>query len=292
MHESILLCDQGRHFNRALFDRVQKSRPGSRDQELPMTHFLGRVVQDGRTVSSTAGLNLIPSPGPLGGPRFVMLHFDNVSLKGAARLVVELGYGTDVFTASSGPSFWSRPVDTRISPIPIRITGGSGSARLLEYGSGEPSVTPGFPPGTSTGSRSNCDPFLHTNPYDEPIYETRLECNPGFAWQNAVCSLATIPAAVKDRVKAATGIIVEVHEGHVSSCSGTLIAADLFLTARHCLTDPSGEDVRSASVSFDYGTDACDGTSPPGHVTRFFKVIEEVAAGGAPSSFTTATDWV
>ena len=45
---------------------------------------------------------------------------------------------------------------------------------------------------------------------------------------------------------------------HVSSCSGTLIAPDLFLTARHCLNDPSGEDVRSASVTFDYATD-CDG---------------------------------
>jgi len=256
-----------------------------------MSHFLGRVVADGRTFNEAAGLDLFPSPGPLGGPRFVMLHFDNVNLTGAARLTVDLGYGTDVFNASSGPSFWSRPVDGSMSPFSIRITGGSGSARLLEYGSGEPSITPGNTPGTPFGSRSNPDPFLHTNPYQEPIYETRLECNPGFAWRNAACALPSIPTAVKDRVAAAVGIIVEVHDGDVSSCSGTLIAADLFLTARHCLTDPSGEDMRSASVTFDYAT-ACDGSRPAGHVTRFFKVLAEVAAGRPPSGGGGGDDWV
>lgn len=256
-----------------------------------MSHFLGRVVADGRTVNQTTGLDLVPSPGALGGPRFVILHFDNVNLSGAAKLTVNLGYGTDVFNASSGSSFWSRPVDTSVSPISIRISGGSGSARLLEYGSGEPFITPGQIPGTSIGSQSNPDPFLHTNPYQEPIYETRLECNPGFAWRNAACSLPSIPDAIKNRVAAAVGIIVEVHDGHVSSCSGTLIAADLFLTARHCLTDPSGEDLRSASVTFDYAT-ACDGSRPAGHVTRFFKVLEEVAAGRSPSGGGAADDWV
>lgn len=258
-----------------------------------MTHNLGRVVADGRTLNQAAGLDLVPSPGSLGDPRFVILHFDSVSLTSGATLVVDLGYGTDTFNASSGASFWSRLVDTSISPIHIRITGGSGSARLLEYGSGEPTITPGNAPGTPMGSRSNPDPFLQTNPYQEPIYETRLECNPGFAWRNAACSLPTIPDVVKNRVAAATGIIVEVHEGHVSSCSGTLIAADLFLTARHCLTDPSGEDVRSASVTFDYATN-CDGSRPAGHVTRFFKVIGEVISGSPPTGASppSSTDWV
>jgi hypothetical protein len=258
-----------------------------------MSHNLGRVVADGRTFSQTAGLDFIPSPGPLGGPRFVILHFDSVHLTGGAKLTVNLGYGTDVFNASSGSSFWSRPVDTSLSPIPIRITGGTGSARLLEYGSGEPSIPSGQTPGTPLGSRSNPDPFLQTDPYQEPIYETRLECNPGFAWRNAACILSSIPDSVKDRGAAAVGIIVEVHAGHVSSCTGTLIAADLFLTARHCLTDPTGEDVRSASVTFDYAT-ACNGSRPPGHVTRFFKVIEEVASGSPATGFNppVTTDWV
>lgn len=257
-----------------------------------MTHFLGPVVPANRTVTNSSGLDFTPRAGPLGGPRFVILHFDNVVLSRSARLTVELGYGTDVFNASSGSSFWSRPVDTSIGAIAIRITGGTGSARLLEFGAGEPSVTPGNAPGTPTGSRSNCDPFLHTNPYQEPIFETRLECNAGFAWRQAACDLPTIPAAVRERVAAATGIIVEVHDGHVSSCSGTLIGADLFLTARHCLTDPSGEDVRSASVCFNYATN-CDGTRPVGHAARFFKVTEEVVAGIAPGSGqTVSNDWV
>lgn len=262
-----------------------------------MTHFLGAVVPVNSTFDEITGLDLTPRPGSLGGPRFVILHFDNVTLSGSAQLTVELGYGTDVFNSSSGASFWSRPIDTSIGPIPIRITGGTGSARLLEFGAGEPSVTPGQIPGTTVGSQSNPDPFLHTSPYQEPIFETRLECNPGFAWRNAACSLPSIPDAVKNRVAAATGIIVEVHHdgatASVSSCSGTLIGADLFLTARHCLKDPSGEDVRSASVSFDYATN-CDGTRPPGHVTRFFKVLGEVASGSAPTGFDPPvnTDWV
>jgi hypothetical protein len=260
--------------------------------EVDMTHYLGPVVTDGRTVTQASGLDLVPRPGPLGGPRFVILHFDNVTFSGGADLTVNLGYGSDVFNASSGGAFWSRPVDPSIGPIPIRISGGNGKARLRAYGSGEPSVTPGNAPGTSTGSQSNCDPFLHTNPYQEPTYETRLECNPGFAWLNAACALATIPAAVKDRVAAATGIIVEVDGDHVSSCSGTLIAADLFLTARHCLTDPLGEDRLSASVTFDYATN-CDG-SRPARARRFFKVLEEVAFGSPPtgSNPPVSTDWV
>jgi hypothetical protein len=261
-----------------------------------MSHFLGPVVNDGRTFNQSTGLDFVPRAGALGGPRFVILHFDNVNLSGAAKLTVELGYGTDVFNASSGNDFWSRPIDTSVSPIQIRITGGNGSARLLEFGAGEPSVTPGQIPGTSLGSQSNPDVFLNTDPYQEPIFETRLKCNNAFDWVNAGCSLPTVPNVVKNRVAAAVGIIVEAHDDpntgkHVTSCSGTLIASDLFLTARHCLTDPNREDVRSASVSFDYAT-ACNGSRPAGHVSRFFKVIEEVAAGAPPSSIQGANDWV
>ncbi len=258
-----------------------------------MTHNLGRRVHDGRTFNQGSGLDLVPGPGPLGGPLFVILHFDQVNLSGGAKLTVDLGYGTDVFTAGAGQDLWSRPVDTRVNPIPIRIVGGNGSARLLEFGSGEPSIATGGSPGTSIGSQSNPDMFLQGDPYQDPIFETRLECNPGFAWRNAACALPAISDAIRNRVAAATGIIVEVHEDHVSSCSGTLIGADLFLTARHCLTDPLGRDVASASVTFDYQT-LCDFHRPPGHVTRFFKVLEEVASGSPPTGFNppVSTDWV
>jgi hypothetical protein len=262
-----------------------------------MSHYLGRVVADGRPITQTAGLDLMPGPGPLGGPRFVLLHFDNVVLAVGAKLTVNLGYDTDVFTSASGSDFWSRPVDIAVSPIPIRIVGGTGSARLVEYGSGEPGIPPGQTPGTSSGSQSNPDPFLATNPYQEPIYETRLECHPGFAWQNAACTLASIPGAVKDKVAAAVGIIVHVDysEGapRVSSCSGTLIGADLFLTARHCLNDSGHRDLNSSSVTFDYAC-ACDGSKPGGHVTRFFRVLGEAVSGSAPTGVNppSTTDWV
>lgn len=258
-----------------------------------MTHRLGRVVTDGRTITQSSGIDLTPAPGLHGPVRFVVLHFDNVNLSGGAQLTVPLGYGTDVFTSNSGSSFWSRPVDTATLPIQIRIGGGSGSARLLEFGSGEPDVPPGMTPGTAVGSLTNPDVFLHTSPYQEPIYETRLECNSGFAWRNAACSLPSISESVRSRVAAATGIIVGVDGDHVSSCSGTLIGADLFLTARHCLTNPDRSDLLSSSVTFDYAT-ACDGTRLPGHVTRFFKVIEEVASGSPPTGASPppSTDWV
>jgi hypothetical protein len=264
-----------------------------------MTHALGRIIADGRTFTHSSGLDLIPGPGPFGTPRFVFLHFDSVVLNGGARLEVALGYDTDVFTAASGGDFWSRPVNAINTPITMRIVGGTGSARLLEFGSGEPTQTAN-PPGTSTGSISNPDPFLNSNPYQEPIYETRLKCHPTFEWRNARCALPTVPDAIRDKVRAATGIIVEAHDfdaaghgGHVSSCSGTLIAGDLFLTARHCLVDAAGRDVRSASVTFDYETN-CDGSRPAGHNPRFFKVVEEVAAGSAAngSNPPSSTDWV
>ena len=263
-----------------------------------MSHNLGRVVADGRTFNQASGLDLTPSPGPLGGPRFVILHFVDVNLSATAKLTVELGYGTDVFNKNSGASFWSRPVDASTAPIRVRITGGTGSARLLEYGAGEPSVSPGAAAGQPCGSQSNPDPFLQTSPYQDPFFETRLKCNNAFDFVNAACSFPTVPDSAKNRAAAATGIIVEVHRdpatgSHVSSCSGTLIAPDLFLTARHCLNDPSGEDLRSASVTFDYAT-LCDGSRPPGHITRFFKVVEEVASGGPSTGGqpSVATDWV
>ena len=61
-----------------------------------MSHFLGPVRPDGRTVTHTSGLDLVPASGPLGGPRFVILHFESVSLSAGATLTVDLGYGTDV----------------------------------------------------------------------------------------------------------------------------------------------------------------------------------------------------
>ena len=74
-----------------------------------MSHNLGRIVPQNNTLNESTGIDFIPDPGPLGGPRFVILHFDNVNLSGSAKLTVDLGYDTDIFTKNSGSSFWSRP---------------------------------------------------------------------------------------------------------------------------------------------------------------------------------------
>jgi hypothetical protein len=207
----------------------------------------------------------------------------------------------DTFTEKSGTNFWSRPIDTSLVPIQIYImkpnAGSSGTARLVEYGIGEPTITPNNPPGTIEGSRSNPDPFLHTDPYEEPIYETRLMCEGGhFEWVNDGCTLNPVPIEVKSRVSSAVGLMVVMHydaSPYLSSCTGTLVGPDLFLTSRHCLTDRNGRDVRSASVTFEYATQ-CNGRKRAFHTGRFFKVLKEVAAG-APANGTyppVSSDWV
>ena len=104
--------------------------------EKVMTHYLGPLVPEVHTVNETTGLDFTPRTGPLGGPRFVILHFDSVALSPGAKLTVDLGYAVDEFTADSGSSFWSRPANTRepdgstSRPIAIRITGGTGTARI------------------------------------------------------------------------------------------------------------------------------------------------------------------
>lgn len=67
-----------------------------------MTHDLGRIIPVSQTITHTSPFNLVPSPGPLGGPRFVILRFDNVALSEGARLEVDLGYGVDSFSSDAG----------------------------------------------------------------------------------------------------------------------------------------------------------------------------------------------
>src|SRR5262249_233911 len=92
---------------------------------------------------------------------------------------------------------------------------------------------------------------------------------------------------------AATGIIVMTDTlipqhprgpqmTELSSCTGTLIGPDLFLTARHCATDSDGADLLSASPPFDFQTDS-NGKQPAGYSPRWYKVIGTVATGGPPA---------
>jgi len=156
-----------------------------------MSHNFGPLKTDAhRTFDESSGIDLIPPAGTEGNPRYVILFFDNVNLSLGATLTVDLGYGVDEFSSGSGSSFWARPANTydtstdppSVRPIPIRITGGTGSARLLHYGLARPTKT-GIPPGDDE-SLTNPDPFFHAEPYQKPIYQTRLECTSDFAWEN------------------------------------------------------------------------------------------------------------
>jgi hypothetical protein len=254
-----------------------------------MSHNIGRVIGVGTRIGPDSGtpatvpgewrFDFTPGPAPGGGsPRFVILHFDAMSFPGTSRLEVNVRYGVDRFDAGSGADAWTRPVD----PLPgsVRVTyfgsGAIGGVTLLEYGSGEPTQT--GTPGDPFGSLTNPDVFLHTNPYVEPTYETRLKCGV-FDWQNAACAAA---GSLEELTARAVCVIVAAHTHTtglaLSTCSGTLIGPDLVLTAAHCLTDPSDLEVRSGSVCFDYQT-TCAGARPAGYAPTFHKIRRIVRRG-------------
>lgn len=245
-----------------------------------MSHSLGRINADGRQVGPAVGttsITLNPAPAPLGGPpRFVILHFTGVSLAGSDRLTV----GADEFEAADGSDFWTRPIDPLAGPIVIQYvgSGAGGVATLEEYGSGEPTIT-GTPPG-SHESQTNPDAYLHSDPYTEPIYETRGRSGSTFDWTNA----DSITDATNRLAVDATCALFFVggHGGarKVSSCSGTLINTDLVVTSNHCFDSPEDLEMRSGSVTFNYMTEP-DGSAPPGHSPDFHKITDIVARNAA-----------
>lgn len=263
-----------------------------------MSHNLGRLVTRGTRIGPDSGspatapnvwtYQFTADAAPLGGsPRFVFLHFSGAALPAGAWLEVNLGYSTDQFNASSGGSFWTRPFNPVAGVGQITFHGSTGGVTLEAYGSGEPAIA--GVPGAALGSQSNPDIFLQTNPYQEPTYETRLMCGV-FDWQEA--AVASTPAEIA--AMQATGIIVSVyrHDGKiiVSSCTGTLIAPDLFLTAHHCASEPDLLDVVSASVTFDYQT-TTSGTTPAGYGPRFHKVTRVVSQGDY-GDYSIDHDWI
>ena len=265
-----------------------------------MSHNIGRVVTIAPLVIGPGGSapptspgvwehTFVPQPATSGGPpRWVILHLTAMSIPAGSRVEVPLGYATDVFT--SGTEAWTRPIDTA-SPIVVRFVGGpGGSVTLGEYGSGEPFATV-YTDKPTWNNTTNCDLFLHTNPYQEPSYESRVRCGTTHDFRNVAKDL--VPGSVEEQAASAVGIFVHaghMHEGvHVlTSCSGTLIDTTVFLTAKHCLTDPLGRDVLSGSVTFDFQTDA-NGARPAGYAPRFWKVRRVVDAGNAMGE---DGDWV
>ena len=216
---------------------------------------------------NTWTLNFAHTPAPM-GTKFVILHFQNVSLPASNRLEVDLGYGTDVFTSADGAQFWTRPVNIYALTsgiVPIRyITNGAmnGGVQIDRYGRGERHAgEPGHP------SFSNSDPFLGEMVYTEPTYDPFWYCDEPPNWENVGC---VSPPDTRAQVTRSVGMIVTIHGDHVSTCSVTLIDADKVFTAGHCHTPA---EALTASVTFDYQTD-CGGNRPPGYNARFYKVRE------------------
>ncbi|MBB4635545.1 trypsin-like peptidase domain-containing protein [Longimicrobium terrae] len=210
--------------------------------------------------------------------KLLLLHFHSASFPGNNRLEVDLGYGTDVFTAEDGDSFWTRPVNPGKFPggVPIRyIVDGAdeGSVTFDRYGRGERHEgEKNFP------SLSNSDPFLldpdQDNKFVEPDYGQTWICNPPTEnWENIRCLEDTDD--VRRRVARSVGMIVTVHPAadimdfeHVSTCTVTLVGEEMVLTAGHCLHP---DEAASASVTFDFEVE-CGGEVPELYDPKFHKV--------------------
>jgi hypothetical protein len=233
-----------------------------------MSHITGTVQVLGAPLTIGPGVTVFnppPSPAPT-GTKLLMLHFQNLNFKPGDKLQVQLGYDVDTFTATDGPSFWTRPVNVYAFPAGVQITyvsagGPAGSVQLDQYGRGERHAGE-----TGHPSFSNCDPFYQSPTYPEPTYDPYWYCADPPNWENAAC--ATPATDVRARVARSVGMIVSVEGATLSTCSVTLVDSDKIICAGHCHTP---EQALTSSAVFDYQTQ-CDGTRPAGYNPRFYKI--------------------
>ncbi|HAF09795.1 MAG TPA: hypothetical protein DCK98_06910 [Chloroflexi bacterium] len=217
-------------------------------------------------------------PAAPGGTKFLMLHLIASNLIGGDRVEVDLGYDTDIFTAASGPSFWTRPIAG--NSVTIRYVDNSpgpsaGNVAVSQYGRGE-GLKLGGADGVN-GGNTNGDLFLTDSPYTEPtFFNAGAVCpdksNP--SWENVAC----MPAGLQKDIARSVGMFVHAEGDALTSCSAALIGPDLILTAAHCL--PTQAEVDSAAFTLDYQTN-CDGTRPVGYSPRFLKLTRLVKTGVA-----------
>jgi hypothetical protein len=234
---------------------------------------------------------LATTPAPT-GTKFVILHFQNVSLPANNRLEVDLGYGTDVFTAADAPDFWTRPVNVKLvgTSVPIRyVTSGAntGIAQVDRYGRGENMQDQE----AAHDSITNCDPFFVNGAWSEPLFPftvgtTQPHYDPLWIcdknnpprWANVRCAPV---GDIRRTVARSVGMIVTVHPPDppnypvetVSTCSVTLIDSDLVVLAGHCLSNHPLE-IPTSSVTFDYEVE-CGGAVPAASAV-FYKVTKVV----------------
>lgn len=232
-----------------------------------MSHITGTVQTLVTPQTIGPGLTIFNPPAAPGGTKLLMLHFQNPDFKPGDSLRVELGYGTDVFTAADGPAFWTRPINVYAFPAGVEITYVKagvpvGGIALDRFGRGERHAGEAGHP-----SFSNCDPFYQAPAYVEPTYDPFWYCTNPPNWENV--AKVTDANDVRARVARSVGMIVMVHGSNVSTCSVTLVDADKVLTAGHC--HDTTEEALSGSIVFDYQTLA-DGSRPPGYSPRVYKV--------------------
>jgi V8-like Glu-specific endopeptidase len=205
--------------------------------------------------------------------KHVMLHFNGAALGAGDHIEVDLGYDTDRYDSSWGPDYWSRPIRGD-APVNIRYVrgGGAGSASVTldQYMRGEALIGDG-------SAKANGDMFLIDSPFAATTYQyAEGKYPPGSApdWENIACPL---PAVMVDTARS-VGMYVHRDKENISSCTCTLIAPDLVITAGHCMAIDA--DARTGSVTFDFQTN-CDGTRPAGYNPRFYKLKRVVRSGYA-----------
>jgi hypothetical protein len=239
-----------------------------------MSHITGTLQIQNPPLTFGPGVHHFNPPMAPGGTKLLMLHFTNLNFKPGDSLQVDLGYGTDTFTAADSPEFWTRPINIYPTGGDVTITyikGGAanGSVQLDKFGRGERHDAL---PAPFHSGKSNCDPFYQEAAYPEPDYDPFWFCAQPPHWDNA--AKVTNPADVRNKVLRSVGMIItQDRQGAfdgVSTCSVTLIDSDIIITAGHCHTP---EETASSSIIFDYATDE-NGKRPPGYAPKVYKVKE------------------
>lgn len=219
-----------------------------------------------------------PPPHP-DGTKFLVLHFTGANFGAGDRLEVvrdadpDAFHAMDVFTAADGASFWSRPVIG--NSVVVRFVDGgdsTGQASIAEYGRAEGIRNGG---NTAGGGNANGDFFMLDASWDDPtFFNIAGVCPDGSnpSWEN----VAALPAGIMRETARRVGLFVVAEGDHLSTCTATLIAPDLILTASHCLA--TNDEARTGSFTLDFQTDA-SGNRPNPYKPRFYKLTRVVRSG-------------
>ena len=220
-----------------------------------MSHNLGRIVADGRTFNQTAGLD--SDSRPRSAWRSAIRHAALRFRASHRRRQIDGESGVrhrcvhcELRLRASGPD---RSIP-RSAPYPFA----SPAAPAVPDCSSTAAASRASPPGKPRAPLWAAGPIPTRSCRPTPIRSRSTRR--GWSATRALHGETRPAPSPRFRIRSRTGSprrwasSLRCMRVQVSSCTGTLIAADLFLTARHCLTDPPGEDVRSASVTFDYAT--------------------------------------